>query len=144
MNPQDHKNPDWNKVPAVAKDDFRHKYSLTLTLLGSAQNPAYAHLKLLGRCYDNVYYNGQFIGNWPARGKPPTKEQTMKIYNQEYEEVVTRIENTVDLMDESPLYSMISTSLINLDIVLPHKLFWECHGFPKIPPVVLPSQGSLK
>ena len=31
---------DWNKVPAVTKDDFRHKYSPALTLLGSAQNPA--------------------------------------------------------------------------------------------------------
>ena len=34
-------NADWNKVPAVAKDDFRHKYSPALTLLGSAQNPAF-------------------------------------------------------------------------------------------------------
>ena len=35
-------NTDWNKVPAVPKDDFRHKYSLALTLLGNAQNPAFA------------------------------------------------------------------------------------------------------
>ena len=51
-------NTDWNKVPAVAKDDFQHKYSLALMLLSNAQNPAFAHPKLLGRCYDNVYHNG--------------------------------------------------------------------------------------
>ena len=131
---QDRGSSDWNKVLAVAKDDFWHKYSLALTLLGSAQNPAYAHPKLLGRCYDNMYHNGWFIGDLPARGKPPTEEQAKKIYNQEYEEVVAQIENILDLMDESPSYSMIPTSLINPDIVLPHKLFWEHRGFPKIPP----------
>ena len=36
-------NADWNKIPTVAKGDFRFKYSLALTLLGNAQNPAYAH-----------------------------------------------------------------------------------------------------
>ena len=51
-------NADWNKVLAVAKDDFWHKYSLALTLLGNTQNPAFAHPKLLGHCYDNVYHNG--------------------------------------------------------------------------------------
>ena len=131
---QDHENSDWNKVPAVAKDDFRHKYSPALTLLGSAQNPTYAHPKLLGHCYNNVYHNGQFIGDLPARGKPPTEDQTKKIYNQEYEEVVARIENTLNLTDESPSYSMIPTSLVNPDIVLSHRLFWECRGFPEILP----------
>ena len=56
-------NADWNKVPAVAKDNFRHKYSLVLTLLSNAQNQAFAHPKLLWHCYDNVYYNGRFIGD---------------------------------------------------------------------------------
>ena len=132
---QDRENSDWNKVPAVAKDDFRHMYSPTLTLLGSAQNPAYAHPKLLGHCYDNVYHNGQFIGDLPARGKLLTEEQAKKIYDQEYEEVVAWIENILDLTDESPSYSMIPTSLVNPDIVLPHRLFRECCGFLEIPPV---------
>ena len=35
-------NTDWNKVPAVPKDDFRHKYSPALMLLGNAQNPVFA------------------------------------------------------------------------------------------------------
>ena len=127
-------NADWNKVPAVAKDDFQHKYSLALTLLGSAQNPVFAHPKLLGRCYDNVYHNGQFIGDLPVRGKPPTEDQSKKIYTQEYQEVVARIENILDLMEESPLYSIVPTSLVNPDIVLPHRLFREHQGLPEIPP----------
>ena len=71
-------NANWNKVLAVAKDNFRHKYSPALTLLGSAQNPAFAHPKLLGRCYDNVYHNGRFIGDLPARGKLPLKTSQRK------------------------------------------------------------------
>ena len=129
---QDRENSDWNKVPAMAKDDFRHKYSPALTLLGSAQNPTYAHPKLLGCCYDNVYHNGWFIGELPARGKPPTEEQAKKIYDQECEEVVAQIENILDLTDESPSYSMIPTSLVNPDIVLPHRLFRERRGFLEI------------
>ena len=60
-------NADWNVKPKVAKDDFRHKYSPALTLLGNAQNLVFAHPKLFGRCYNNVYFNGQFIGNLLAR-----------------------------------------------------------------------------
>ena len=127
-------NTDWNKVLAVAKDDFRHKYSLALTLLGNTQNPVFAHPKLLGRCYDNVYHNGRLIGDLPARGKPRTEDQSKKIYTQEYQEVVARIENILDLMEESPSYSIIPTSLVNPDIVLPHRLFQERRGLPEIPP----------
>ena len=121
----------WNKVPAVAKDDFRHKYSPALMLLSNAQNLAFAHPKLLRCCYDNVYHNGRLIGDLPARGKPPTEDQSKKIYTQEYQEVVTRIENILDL---SPSYSIIPTSLVNPDIVLPHRLFREHQGLPEIPP----------
>ena len=127
-------NADWNKIPKVGKDDFRHKYSPALTLLGNAQNPVFTHLKLLGRCYDNVYFNGRLIGDLPARGKLLTEEQSMKVYTQEYQEVVARIENSIDLMEESPSYSVIPTSLVNPDIKLPHSLFRECHGLPEIPP----------
>ena len=98
-------NADWNKVPKISKDDFRHKYSPALTLLGNAQNLAFAHPKLLGRCYDNVYFCGRLIGDLPARGRPPTKDQSMKVYTQEYQEVVARVENSIDLTEESPSYS---------------------------------------
>ena len=127
-------NADWNKIPTVAKGDYWFKYSSALTLLGNTQNPAYAHPKLLGCCYDNVYYNGQFIGDLLARGKTPTEEQSKKVYTQEYQEVVTWIENSLDLMEKSPSYSVIPISLVNPDIVLPHNLFLECQGLPEIPP----------
>ena len=61
-----------------------------------------------------------------GRGKLPTEDQSKKIYTQEYQEVVARIENILDLMEESPSYSIIPTSLVNPDIVLPHNLFLEC------------------
>ena len=127
-------NADWNKVPKISKDDFRHKYSPALTLLGNAQNPAYTHLKLLGRCYDNVYFCGRLIGDLPARGRPPSEDQSMKVYTQEYQEVVAWVENSIDLMEESPSYSIVPTCLVNPDIILPHNLFRECQGLPEIPP----------
>ena len=86
VNPQDRDTHDWTKVPVVPKGDFRHKYSPALTLLGNAQNPAYAHPKLLGRCFDNVYFCGRIIGDLPARGRAPhSEERTKTIYDQEYE-----------------------------------------------------------
>ena len=70
----------------------------------------------------------------PARGKLPTEEQSKKVYTQEYQEVVTQIENSLDLTEESPSYPVVSTSLVNPDIVLPHSLFLEHRGLPEIPP----------
>ena len=130
--------PDWMKVPTISAGDFRYKYSPALDLLGNAQHPTYAQPKLLGRCFDNVDHQGQFIGDLPARGKPPSKGQTQKIYNQEYEEVVARIENTLDLTDESPTYPLVPTSLHNPDIVLHPRLFRERWGLPELPPCHMP------
>ena len=114
VSPQDRDTHDWIKVPVVPKDDFRHKYSPALTLLGNAQNPAYAHPKLLARCFDNVYFCGRIIGDLPMRGRAPhSEEKTKLIYDQEYEELVHRLENMLDLTLESPSYSMVLTSLVN-------------------------------
>ena len=131
---QDRDTYDWTKVPVIPKDDFRHKYSPALDLLGNAQNPAYAHPKLLGRCFDNVYFCGRIIGDLPERGRAPhSEERTKLINNQEYEELVHRLENTLDLTLESPSYSMVPTSLVNPDIVLPHQEFRKRHGLPELP-----------
>ena len=135
---EDRDKPDWEKVPTISAGDFRHKYSPALVLLGNMQHLTYAHPKLLGWCYNNVYHQGQLIGDLPARGKPPMKEQTQKIYNQEYEEVVAQIENTLDLSNESPSYPMMPTSLCNLEIVLPPRLFREQWGLPEPPPSRMP------
>ena len=132
--PEDWDKPDWAKVPIISAGDFRHKYSSALVLLGNVQHLTYAHPKLLGRWHDNIYHQGWLIGDLPTWGKPPTKEQTQKIYNQEYEEVAARIKNTLDLSDESPSYLMVPTSLLNPEITLPLRLFWEQQGLPELPP----------
>ena len=119
---------------AAALGRYHHWQRRANLQLGNAQNPAYAHPKLLGHCYDNVYYNGRFVGDLPARGKPAMEEQSKKVYTQEYQEVVTRIENSLDLTEESLSYSVAPTSLVNPDIVLPHRLFRERRGLPEIPP----------
>ena len=138
---QDRDTHNWMKVPVVPKDDFRHKYSPALTLLGNAQNPAYAHPKLLGRCFDNVYFCGLIIGDLPARGRAPhSKERTKLIYDQENEELVHRLENMLDLTLESPSYSIVLTSLVNPDIVLLHHKFWKRRGLPELPPGHGPEQ----
>ena len=130
---QDQDTYDWTKVPVFPKDDFWQKYSLALALLGNAQNPAYAHPKLLGCCFD-VYFCGRIIGDLPARGRSPhSEERTKLIYDQEYEELVHRLENTLDLTLESPSYSNVPTSLVNPDIVLPHQEFQKRRGLPELP-----------
>ena len=58
----------------------------------------------------------------------------MKVYTQECQEVVTRIENSIDLTEESPSYSIMPTYLVNPDIILPHSLFRERRGLLEIPP----------
>ena len=121
MEPGDGDKPDWDKIPVVGAGDIRHTVSPTLILLGSAQHPTYAHPKLLGQCYDNVYHQGHLIGDLPAQGKQPTEAQTKKIYDQEYEELVAMIENTLDLSLQSKAYPMVLTSLLNPDIVFPPK-----------------------
>ena len=130
---QDRDTHNWTKVPVIPKDDFWHKYSLALTLLGNAQNPAYAHPKLLGCCFNNVYFCGQIVGDLPARGRSPhSEERTKLIYDQEYEELVHQLENMLDLTLESPSYSMVPTSLVNPDIVLLHHEFWKHRGLPEL------------
>ena len=109
----------------MSTGDFCHKYSSVLVLLGSAQHPIYGHPKLLRRCYDNVYHQGWLIGDLPAHGKPPSEAQTKKIYDQEYEEVVAQIENSLDLTLQGPSYSVVLTSLLNLDIILLPRMYQE-------------------
>ena len=141
VSPQDQDTNDWIKVPVVPKDDFRLKYSPALTLLGNAQNPAYAHPKLLAHCFDNVYFCGRIIGDLPARGRAPhSEERTKLIYDQEYEELVHWLENMLDLTLESPSYSMVPTSLVNPDIVLLHHKFQKRRGLPELPPGRGPEQ----
>ena len=67
-------------------------------------------------------------------GRPPMEEHTKKIYDQEYEEVMGRVENYMDLTNESPSFSVIPMCIVNPDIILPSKLFWERRGLPEVQP----------
>ena len=129
----DRDKPDWTKALVVSKNDFCHRYSTALELMGSVQHPIYTHPKMLGQCFDNVYHQGHLIGDLPAHGKNPTEAQTKKIYDQEYDEVTARIENSLDLSLQSTAYSMVLTSLLNPEIVLPPKAFREQQGLPEVP-----------
>ena len=71
------------------------------------------------------------------------KEQTQKIYNQEYEEVVAWIENTLDLTDVCPTYLLVPTSLCNPEIVFPLRLFQEQRGLPELPPSHMPKAPGI-
>ena len=48
--------------------------------------------------------------------------------------MVAWIKNTLDLTDKSPTYPLLPTSLHNLEIILPPKLFREHRGLPELPP----------
>ena len=88
---------DWSAEVKPGPKDFWYKYSTALELLGTAQSPTFVHPRFLGRCYDNVYHQGQFIGRLTARGKPPTMDNTRDVYDREYAEVVARIKDALDL-----------------------------------------------
>ena len=75
VEPEDWDKPDWAKVLTITAGDFRHKYSPALVLLGNAQHLTYTYPNLLGQCNDNIYHQGQLIGDLPAWGKLPMKEQ---------------------------------------------------------------------
>ena len=131
----------YQQLPRAISDSSTVQHSHSWVTL---KNPAFAHPKLLGCGYDNVYYNGWFIGDLPARWKPPTEEQSKKVYTQEYQEVVARIENSLDLTEESPSYSVVPTSLVNPDIVLPHSLFREHEDSRKSHLAEIQNPGSMR
>ena len=66
------------------------------------------------------------------------------MYTQEYQEVVAEIENSRDLTEEIPSYSVVPISFVSPDIVLPHSLFREHRGLPEIPPGRNPEPREYK
>ena len=137
VNPEDRDNENWNTELEPSPKDFRYKYSTALELLGMANSRTFAHPRLLSRCYDNVYHQGRFIGKLLARGKPPTKDNTWDIYDQEYGEVVSRIKDSLDLDRLSnrefqvPFWP-IPCSLKNLDIILHPEKIAERQNLPPL------------
>ena len=143
VTPENRGNENWNVEIEPGPKDFRYKYATALELLGTAQSPTFAHPRLLGRCYDNIYHQGQFIGKLSARGKPPTKDNTWDVYDQEYGEVVSRIKDSLDLDRLSnrefdvPFWP-IPCSLKNPDIILHPDKFAERRNLPP------PAPGRVK
>ena len=141
--PGDRDKEDWSAEVKPGPKDFRYKYSTALELLGTAQSPTFGHPRLLSRCYDNVYHQGQFIGRLTARGKPPTEDNTWDVYNREYAEVVARIKDALDLdhlsAREFPVpYNPIPCSLKNPDIILHPEEFAKRQNLPP------PAPGRVK
>ena len=143
VTPENRGNENWDVEIEPGPKDFRYKYATTLELLGTAQAPTFAHPRLLGHCYDNVYHQGQFIGKLSAWGKTPTKDNTRDVYNQEYGEVVSRIKDSLDLDRLSsrefdvPFWP-IPCSLKNPDIILDPDKFAERRNLPP------PALGHVK
>ena len=54
------------------------------------------------------------------------------------------MENSLDLTEESPSYSVVPTSLVNLDIVLPLSLFWEHEDSQKSHLAEIQNLGSTR
>ena len=100
---------------------------------------------LTQNCLDVVSTMFTFAGGLSVicrRGgdRPTLRRGPSSFYDQEYEELVHRLENMLDLTLKSPSYSMVLTSLVNPDIVLPHHEFWKRHGLPELPPGCGPEQ----
>ena len=64
------------------------------------------------------------------------------MYDQEYEELIAQIENSLDLSLQGTAYQMIPMSLLNPEIVLPPKVFQEREGMPEVPPGRIPQPQS--
>ena len=56
----------------------------------------------------------------------------MKVYDQEYKEVITQIENSLELSAQGMAYPMVPMLLLNLEIILPPKVFQERRGLPDV------------
>ena len=56
-----------------------------------------------------------------------------QVYDQEYEELIARVENSLDLSLQGMAYQMIPMSLLNPEVVLPPKEFREREGLPESP-----------
>ena len=133
--PEDRDKEDWSAEVKPGPKDFRYKYSTALELLGTAQSPTFAHPRLLGRCFDNVYHQGRFIGRLSARGKLPTEDNTWDVYDREYGEVVAHIKDALELdhlsAREFPVpYNPIPCSLKNPDIILHPEEFAKRRNLP--------------
>ena len=84
-------------------------------------HPAYGHPKRLARAYDQVYYEGQEMGNLPLRGKK-TADQSAGVYRAEYTQIIHRF-STLMWIDCEKFVRPLPTSLVHPEMVFPGKKY---------------------
>ena len=84
-------------------------------------HPAYGHPKMLAQAYDQVYYEGQEMGNLPLRGKKMA-DQSPGVYRAEYAQIVHRF-STLTQIDCEKFVRPLPTSLVHLEMVFPGKKY---------------------
>ena len=84
-------------------------------------HPAYGHPKKLARAYDQVYYEGQEMGNLPLRGKK-TADQSAAVYRVEYAQIVHHF-STLTRIDCEKFVRPMPTSLVRPEMVFPDKKY---------------------
>ena len=84
-------------------------------------HPAYGHPKTLARAYDQVYYEGQEMGNLPLRGKK-TADQSAAVYRVEYAQIVHRF-STLTRIDCEKFVRPLPKSLVHPEMVFPGKKY---------------------
>ena len=127
--------PDWIPTPEIPAGDRQLDYVDAFTLLGDAMHPAYGHPKMLTRAYDQVYYEGQEMGNLPLRGKK-TADQSAAVYRAEYAQIVHRF-STLTRIDCEKFVRPLPTSLVHPEMVFPGKKYEAyCLKASKSGPVV--------
>ena len=98
-------------------------------------HPAYGHPKMLARAYDQVYYEGQEMGNLPLRGKK-TADQSAAVYWAEYAQIVHHF-STLTRIDCEKFVRPMPTSLVRPEMVYPNKKYEAyCLKVPESGPVV--------
>ena len=113
--------PDWIPTPEIPARDHRLDYVDALTLLGNTMHPAYGHQKTLAQAYDQVYYEGQEMGNLPLRGRKMA-EQSAAVYWAEYAQIVHRF-STLTRIDSKKFVRPMPTSLVHPEMVFPSKKY---------------------
>ena len=84
-------------------------------------HPAYGHPRTLARAYDQVYYEGQEMGNLPLRGKKMA-DQSAAVYRAEYAQIVHCF-STVTRIDCEKFVRPLPTSLVHPEMVFPDKKY---------------------
>ena len=113
--------PDWIPTPEIPAGDSWLDYVDAFTLLGDAMHPAYGHPKMLARAYDQVYNEGQEMGNLPLRGKK-TADQSAAVYRAEYAQIVHCF-STLTRIDCEKFVRPMPTSLVRPEMVFPDKKY---------------------